>query len=44
MGQLIKEANHTDNISLSEFPAGMYFIKLFNEQGEMVHVDKVIKQ
>lgn len=44
MGQLIKEATHTDNISLSEFPAGMYFIKLFNEQGEMVYVDKVIKQ
>jgi Secretion system C-terminal sorting domain len=44
LGQLIKEANHADNISISEFPAGMYFIKLFNETGEMIYVDKVIKQ
>jgi Secretion system C-terminal sorting domain len=44
LGQLIKEGFQTDHISLADFPAGMYFVRLFNEAGEMVYVDKVIKQ
>ncbi len=44
LGQLIKTANNTDNISISEFPTGLYFVRLFNEQGEMIHQEKVIKE
>jgi len=44
IGQLIKETHNTDNISLSEFPIGMYLIRLFNNQGEMIYTDKIIKQ
>jgi len=43
IGKLIKEENNTDNISIAEFPSGMYFIKLFNEQGQMIKQDKIIK-
>jgi trimeric autotransporter adhesin len=44
LGQLIKEANNTDNISISEFPSGMYFIRLFNTVGLPIYQDKIIKQ
>jgi Secretion system C-terminal sorting domain len=44
MGQLIKEVTCTNHISISDFPSGMYFIQLFNETGEMMYADKIIKQ
>jgi hypothetical protein len=44
IGQLIKEATNTDNISISEFPSGMYFVRLFNEQGALIKQDKIIKE
>lgn len=44
MGMFIKEVSNTDSISLAEFPTGMYFVQLFNERGEMILADKIIKQ
>jgi type IX secretion system substrate protein len=44
VGQLIKETRHTDNISIAEFPAGIYLLKLFNDQGNTIYTDKIIKQ
>ncbi len=43
-GQLIKEARNTDNISVAEFPSGMYFIKLLNESGELIFSGKIVKE
>ena len=43
-GQLIKQANNADKISLSELPNGMYFIRLFSNQGELLYQDKIVKQ
>lgn len=44
IGQLMKQVDHADHISISEFPAGMYFIRIQDEQGLIIHQDKVIKQ
>lgn len=43
-GQLVKEAQNASEISLAEFPAAMYFIRVFNDQGEMIHSEKIVKQ
>jgi hypothetical protein len=43
-GQLVKEAQNTSEISLADLPAAMYFIRVFNDQGEMIHCSKVVKQ
>lgn len=44
IGQVMKEVSGADRISISEFAIGMYFVRVYNEQGEMIHVEKVIKQ
>lgn len=44
VGQLIKEARNADNISIANSPAGLYVVKLFNEKGDIVYTDKIIKQ
>jgi len=44
MGQLIKEAGNTDNISIAEFPAGLYFVKVLNEYGALIKEDKIVKE
>jgi Secretion system C-terminal sorting domain len=44
LGQLVKEATNTDHISLVECPAGMYFIRVLNEQGDLLLADKIVKQ
>jgi Secretion system C-terminal sorting domain len=44
LGRQIKEATNTDHISLAEFHAGMYFIRVYNDKGEMILTDKVMKQ
>jgi hypothetical protein len=42
IGQLIKEEPNTNNISIVEFPSGMYFIKVFGA-GQLIKQDKIIK-
>jgi len=44
IGQLIKEASNTDNISISGFPVGLYFVRVFNERGALIKQDKIIKE
>jgi len=44
MGQLIREAGNTDNISIVAFPAGMYFVRVFDGQGVVVKEDKIMKE
>jgi len=43
IGQLIKEASNTDNVSITEFPARLYFVRVFNDQGSLIKQDKIIK-
>jgi concanavalin A-like lectin/glucanase superfamily protein/type IX secretion system substrate protein len=42
IGQLVKEARNTDKLSIAELPAGVYMIKLNNDQG-LVYYDKIIR-
>jgi len=44
VGQLVKEAKNADAISIAELPAGMYFIKLVNDLGQVILQDKVVKE
>lgn len=44
ISQLITSANNTDHISIAEFPAGLYFVRVFNESGELLKQEKVTKQ
>jgi len=44
LGQVIKEADNTQSISISELPSGMYFIKLLNTRRGTIIQCKVIKQ
>jgi len=44
MGQLIKEADNTNKISISGMPAGLYFLKFFNELGLIICQKKVVKE
>ena len=44
LGQLIREANNTDNISISAFPSGLYFVRVFDERGTLIKQDKIIKE
>ncbi len=41
--KLIKEANQTKLISISDLPAGVYFFQLIDEQNVCIFRDKVIK-
>ena len=43
MGQLIGEWQNTNDISIAKLPAGMYFIKVFDERGQLIMNDKVVK-
>ena len=43
IGQLIKEEHNTSNITIAEFPSGMYFIKIFDNQGQVIKQDKIVK-
>ncbi len=42
-GQLIKEARHTNTISISGCPPGMYFIYLYDTIGSLIYHGKVVK-
>jgi hypothetical protein len=44
IGQLINEANNTDHISVSAFPAGLYFVRVFDERGMLIKEGKVVKE
>ena len=44
LGQLIKEEKNANIISISEFAAGLFFIRLFNELGAIIYYDKIVKQ
>jgi len=44
LGQLLKEATNTDNLSIAELPAGLYFVKIFNTEGALIKQDKIIKE
>lgn len=44
LGQQIKEARNTNNISITEFPTGMYFVRVFDEQGALLKQEKIIKE
>jgi hypothetical protein len=42
-GQLIKQAENINNISVSECPSGLYFVQLINDIGYPIYQDKIIK-
>ncbi|MFI5196108.1 MAG: T9SS type A sorting domain-containing protein [Chitinophagales bacterium] len=44
MGQLMKEAANTDNISIAELPGAMYLIRLFDTQGRFIRQEKILKE
>jgi len=44
LGQLINEASNTDHISIAAFPAGMYFVRVFDGRGALVKEDKIVKE
>ena len=44
MGRLVQETNNTDIISVSAFPAGIYFIRLFSTNNELLYQGKLIKE
>ena len=43
LGRFIKQVNKTDKISIYNLPAGVYLIKLFNEEGVCLQYAKVLK-
>ena len=44
LGQLVKEAGNTDNISISELPTSLYFLRLSDNRGQVIYQDKIIKE
>jgi len=44
LGQFIKEAVNTDEVSIAEFPNGVYFIEVFNQSGQLLNRNKIIKE
>jgi hypothetical protein len=43
VGELVKEKENCDNVSLADLPSGTYLIRLIDSQGQFF-VDKIIKQ
>jgi len=43
IGQLVKEVPMAEKISIRDLPDGMYVVKLFNEQGNIVYSGKILK-
>ena len=44
LGQLMKQAKNATKISIVNLPAGMYLVKLFDEQGSLLYYDRIVKQ
>ena len=44
IGQLMKEVSNARKISISELPAGLYFILLTNDKDQAIYQGKVIKE
>lgn len=43
-GKVVYKAMQTTQINLSELPAGIYHLQLFNNSNELIHSEKLIKQ
>ena len=43
-GRLVKEAAHTNSISVASMPTGVYVLKLSDSQGRLVYQDKIVKE
>jgi Secretion system C-terminal sorting domain len=43
LGQLVKETMDSDRISITEAPDGLYFVRVFDEDGALLKVEKVMK-
>ncbi len=43
-GALLKTAIATNMISIAEYPAGLYFVKLSNKEGDVVYTSRIFKQ
>ncbi len=43
-GALLKKVEATNNISIAELPAGVYFLKLSNKDGDLSYTERIIKQ
>ena len=44
LGNLVRAADNTDNISISGFPPGTYFVTLSDNNGVVVYRNKLVKQ
>jgi len=44
LGQLVKVAGYSDTVSISDLSNGMYLIKLSDENGLVIKVEKIIKE
>jgi len=43
IGGVLKEAENTNEISITELPAGLYLIRIKNNRGEPIYFEKIIK-
>jgi hypothetical protein len=44
VGRIVKEARSAGTINLSDLPAAIYLIKMYNEKGEVYHQQKIVKK
>lgn len=44
IGQLVNQAYNTDTISIADASAGLYFVQVLNEYGQVIRQEKIIKQ
>ncbi len=44
LGQIVTDAVNTREISLTNFPAGMYFIRITNQSGDVIHHERILKK
>ncbi len=44
LGQRVAEATNTNTLWLGNLPQGLYLLQLFDEKGELVKTDKVVKE
>lgn len=44
MGQVVQETKYNNIVSVAELSSGIYFVQLFNENGNLLKVKKFIKE
>ncbi len=44
MGQMAKEVSKTNSVSVADLPVGIYFVKVFSEQGGIIYYNKIVKE